>query len=161
NAEGSYTVRFEGLGRKGAGDREGVFTEAYTEAATCQPASWGSDGADLVVEVRCFRDTDGVPANSRFTILVVDGARAGATLAFAHGDQPATGAYAATNSAVRPTGSVQVNRNDTGLYSVAFTGFYRTGDLKETVLVTATGETPGRCLVNSWSNSDDIGDATD
>ena len=154
NAAGSYTVRFSGLGRKSANDREGVIVNAYVDGATCQPASWGTDGADLVVEVRCFRDTDGAAFDSRFVVLVVDGARAGARLGFAHADQPATATYTPANSAVRPTGNVSVTRNGTGDYTVSFTGVYRTGDLAETFLISATGATAGRCSNAGWGYGD-------
>jgi hypothetical protein len=159
---GVYTVRFEGLGRVAASDREAVMVTSYggIDAFTCQPASWTTVDAHLDVEVRCF-DATGAATNSQFTILVVDGARQGARLAFAHADQPLNGAYAPTNSAVRPSGTAQVNRNSTGHYSIAFTGFYRTGDLRETVLISATGEAPGRCQVQEWAESTEIGNSTD
>lgn len=160
NAAGSYTVRFSGLGRKAAGDREGVIVNSYVEATTCQPASWGSDGADLVVEVRCFRDTDGAAFDSRFVVLVVDGARVSARLGFAHADQPATATYAPANSAVRPTGTVAVTRNGVGDYTVSFTGLYRTGDLAETFLISATGATAGRCSNAGWSYGDAANEPT-
>lgn len=160
NAAGSYSVRFVGLGRKTAADREGVIVNAYVEAATCQPASWGSDGADLVVEVRCFRDSDGAAFDSRFVVLVVDGNRTGATLGFALADQPAAASYAPANGAVRPSGTVLVTRSATGFYQVAFTGFYRTGDVKETFMVSATGATAGRCNIDEWSQSGAIGTPT-
>ncbi len=154
NAAGSYTVRFAGLGRKTANDREAVIVNSYTDGSTCQPASWGSDAADLVVEVRCFRDTDGAAFDSRFVVLVVDGARAGAGLGFAHADQAATPTYTPANSAVRPTGTVNVTRNGVGDYTVSFTGLYRTGDLSETFLISATGSTAGRCSNGGWSYGD-------
>lgn len=161
NGTGDYTVVFTGLGRATGNDREGVIVNGYADDASCQPASWLTAGTgDLEVSVRCF-DAAGAPADSRFVILVVSTNRPGATLAFAHADQPATGAYSPANSAVRPTGSAQVNRNSTGHYSVAFTGLYRSGDLEETFLVTATGTTPGRCQVDEWSYSNTIGTAGD
>jgi hypothetical protein len=152
NATGSYTVRFSGLGRKAVTDREGVFVNSYNNNATCQPASWTTVGADLDVEVRCF-SPEGADADTPFTLMVVDGNRTGARLGFAHADQPATASYAPANSAVRPTGAVQVTRTGLGTYTVAFTGLYRSGDLSETFLITATGTVPGRCNIGSWNNS--------
>lgn len=156
---GAYTVRFEGLGRAGGGDREGVIVNSYggTAARTCQPASWTTVGSDLDIEVRCF-DAAGVATNSAFTVLVVDGARAGARLGFAHADQPAnTLPYTPANSAVRGSGSVLVERTGTGGYDVSFNEFYRSGTLAETFLVTATGETAGRCNLGSWGYSSTVG----
>lgn len=157
---GAYTVRFEGLGRTGTGDREGVMVNSYggTTALACQPASWATVDGHLDVQVRCF-DAAGAPVNSSFTILVVDAARPGARLGFAHADQPSSGTpYAPANSAVRGTGSVLIERPGTGFYDVSFNGFFRSGDLAETFLVTATGETPGRCSIGgggwNFSNTD-------
>lgn len=156
---GTYTVRFEGLGRATAGDREGVIVNSYggTDARTCQPAGWTTVGTHLDVEVRCF-DATGAAINSAFTILVVDGARPGARLGFAHADQPANGTpYAPANSAVRGSGSVLIERIGTGSYDVSFNEFYRAGGLAETFLVTATGETAGRCNLGGWSFSGTVG----
>lgn len=158
NGVGSYTVRFENLGRVGAGDREGVMVSSYggTGELTCQPASWTTVATHLDVEVRCFTAA-GAAADTRFTVLVVDGARAGARLGFAHADQTATASYTPTNSAVRPTGSVLVTRNGVGDYTVEFTGHYRTAGLAETFLITATGVTPGRCTNGGWGFSNTVG----
>ena len=132
---------------------------AYEENVTCQPASWTTVGEDLDVAVRCFSPT-GADADSPFTLMVVDGNRTGARLGFAHADQPASATYAPANSAVRPTGSVQVTRTGAGAYTVAFTGFYRSGDLNETFLITATGSTAGRCNIDGWDNSSVAGTPT-
>ncbi len=153
---GRYTVTFAGLGRAATGDREAVMVNAYGGGgAQCQPASWNTLGDDLAVEVRCF-DAAGAAADSRYVILVLDGPRSGATLGFAVADQPANASYAPTNSAVRPTGSVLITRTGPGLYHAAFTGFWRSGLLQETFLVTAIGETPGRCVIGGWSYSIDV-----
>ena len=159
NGTGSYSVTFDGMGRLAGTDREAVIVNAYDTNASCQPASWSTVAIDLVVEVRCFAP-NGTEIDAQFSVLIVDGNRAGARVAFAHADQPATGAYSPTNSAVRPTGTVQVNRNGIGQYSVAFTGFYRTGDLRETFLVSATGTAPGRCTIAEWEDSGDPGTST-
>jgi hypothetical protein len=159
NATGSYTVRFEGLGRKSASDREAVMINSYSTNATCQPASWTTVGEDLDVAVRCFNPA-GADADSPFTLMVVDGGRTGGRIGFAHADQPGTATYAPANSAVRPTGSVQVTNNSVGNYTVAFTGIHRSGDLRETFLVTATGNAPGRCNISSWNDTGDPGTAT-
>lgn len=155
---GRYMVRFEGLGRTSAADREGVMVNSYggTGGTDCQPTTWTTSGADLDVEVRCF-DATGTAANSRFTILVVDGAREGATLGFAHADQPGVASYSPTNSAVRGSGSVMVSRTGTGTYTVDFTGFYRGAGLSETFLITATGPSAGRCVNGGWSYSSTAG----
>jgi hypothetical protein len=154
NGPGHYTVRFEGLGRTGAGDREAVIVNGYGGSATCQPASWTTVGSDLEVVVRCFAP-DGTPTNSQRTVLVVDGNRAGARIGLAHADQPAAASYTPANSAVRPTGQVFVTRSGPGVYLVEFEDFYRSGDLKETFLVSGSGDAPARCNIGSsgWSYS--------
>jgi hypothetical protein len=153
-AVGSYTVRFAGLGRKTATDREGVMVSSYGNAQVteCRPTTWTTVGADLDVEVRCHTP-GGELEDSRFTILVVDGPRAGANLAFAHADQPGTASYTPANSAVRGTGSATVVRSNTGEYEVRFQGFHRPVGLTETYLVTATGNGQHRCQNAGWGST--------
>src|SRR5690606_373725 len=150
-------ITFSGLGRKAAGDREGVMTTAYGTAANCQPVEWNSEEGDLVVEVKCF-DNAGNPVNSQFTVLVADGSRADGALGFALADQPAAATYTPTNSAVRPTGNVMVERLEEGRSVVRFTGINRRAGPAATVPVSAVGENPGRCGIENWAESPD--DAT-
>lgn len=156
-ATGSYVVRFTGLQRVNASDREGVIVNAYGgTAAVCQPGAPTSTATGLEVAVRCF-DATGAAVDSRYTVLLVDGARTGARLGFALADQPTATTYTPANSAVRGTGSVQVTRAAAGTWDVAFTGFYRSGDLKESFLVSPVGTTAGRCWVNYWDFSSTAG----
>lgn len=159
NGTGDYTVRFVGLGRVTASDREGVIVNAYLTTASCQPSGWTSVGRDLDVAVRCF-DPAGVAVDARFAVLVVDGPRTGARLGFALADQPTTGAYTPTNSAVRPTGNVLVNFNSAGNYGLAFTGIHRSGDLRETFLISPVGVTAGRCMIHEWDDTANPAEAT-
>jgi len=158
---GRYRVRFVGLGRTTAADREAIYTSAYggSSQTTCQPATWSTDGDDLLADVGCF-DPAGVPTDSRFTILLADRGRPGATFGFVHADQPAAASYTPTNSAVRPTGNVTVTRSGTGIYEVEFEGFFRTAGLAETYLVTAVGNVAGRCQNQGWSYSTGSGSGT-
>ena len=152
-ATGSYVVRFAGLQRAAAGDREGVVVNAYGGIpAVCQPGAPTSTATGLEVAVRCF-DAAGTAVDTRYTILLVDGARSGARLGFALADQPAAASYTPTNSAVRGTGSVQITRVNAGTWDVDFTGFYRSGDLKESFLVSPVGATAGRCWIEYWGYS--------
>ncbi len=156
-ATGSYVVRFTGLQRASASDREGVIVNAYgSTAAVCQPGAPTSTATGLEVAVRCF-DATGAAVDSRYTILLVDGARTGARLGFALADQPASASYTPANSAVRGTGSVQITRAAAGTWDVAFTGLYRSGTLKESFLVSPVGSTAGRCWVNYWDYSSTVG----
>ena len=156
-ATGSYVVRFTGLQRASASDREGVVVNAYgSTAAVCQPGAPTSTATGLEVAVRCF-DATGAAVDSRYTILLVDGARTGARLGFALADQPASAGYTPANSAVRGTGSVQITRAAAGTWDVAFTGLYRSGSLKESFLVSPVGTTAGRCWVNYWDYSSTAG----
>ncbi|HRP07278.1 MAG TPA: Ig-like domain-containing protein [Gemmatimonadales bacterium] len=158
---GQYQVTFEGLGRNGQPGAEGVFVNAYAGSGTCQPGGWNADGDDLVVEVWCFK-ANGSPEDVAYTILVLDQPRPGAGLAYALADQPSTDFYVATRAAVHPSGSVQVNREGLGQYRVVFGGFNRSGGLKETFLVTAVGNQPGRCTIGSggWSYGSAAGTGT-
>lgn len=151
---GSYTVRFPGLGRTGTSTREGIIVSAYgTVDATCQSAGWASAGTDLDIQVRCF-SAAGAAIDQRFTIAVLSEARENFKLAFADADQPAAVAgYNPTNGAVRPTGTVSVNRTGTGVYTVQFDGFTRTGGAKEIFHVTPVANDARRCVVGGWDPS--------
>ena len=69
---GQWTVTFAGLGRP-AGTTEIVIASALKETDhLCSIVSWGNTGtADLTVTVQCFTAA-GVPADARFTMLVVE-----------------------------------------------------------------------------------------
>ena len=152
-ATGRYVVRFARLQRTGAADREGVIVNAYgSTAAVCQPSAPTSTLTGLEVAVQCF-DAAGAAVDTRFTILLVDGARPGAKLAFALADQPTAATYTPTNAAVRGTGTVEIAHVATGVHDVSFFGFSRSGDLRESFLVSPVGTTAGRCRVAGWEFS--------
>lgn len=156
-ATGSYVVRFAGLQRASASDREGAVVTAYGPvAAVCQSGAPTSTSTALEVAVRCF-DAAGAPADSRFTILLADGTRSGAALGFALADQPTAATYTPANSAVRGTGSVQITRASAGTWDVAFTGFARSGTLKESFIVSPVGATASRCWIQYWDYSSNVG----
>lgn len=148
---GEYRVRFEGLGRQTAQDREAVIVSPYGSNAHCQPISWTSNAGDLDVTVRCF-DPLGTAANSRFVVLVVDGARPASQVAFLVADQPtAIGAYQPANQAIRPgPGTATVEGIGPGMWDIALPGFYRDAGREETFLVSTTGTTQARCNIVSW-----------
>ncbi len=158
---GRYQVTFEGLGRNGAAGAEGVFVNSYSTSSTCQPGAWTAGGDDLIIEVWCFK-ANGSPADEAYTVLLLDQPRLGAGLAYVLADQPSADSYTPTRAAVRPTGSVQINRQSPGVYSVGFTGFNRSNGLKETFLVTAVGTDPGRCAVGAggWTYGSTAGSTT-
>jgi hypothetical protein len=156
-ATGSYVVRFAGLQRASASDREGVVVTAYgPTAAVCQSSAPTSTTTALEVAVRCF-DATGAPVDSRYTILLADRARVGASLGFALADQPTAATYTPANSAVRGTGSVLITRASVGVWDVAFTGFARSGTLKESFIVSPVGTTAGRCWIEYWDYSSTAG----
>jgi hypothetical protein len=151
SATGTYQVRFAGLGRR-AGQRDNVQVSAVgTGAGYCKTGGWQSTGADLVVDVRCFMG-NGQLVDHRFTVLLI-GARAlpgrvGFVLA----------SDAAGNVKLNPEtthssynlSEVGVQRDAQGVYEV-FLAVPRLADSgAETVLVTATGTGPERCMVLSW-----------
>jgi hypothetical protein len=155
---GEYRVRFAGLGRQTAQDREAVIVSPYGSNAHCQPTSWTTTAGDLDVNVRCF-DPLGAAANSRFVILVADDARPGSQLTFLVADQPtAVGAYQPTNQATRPgPGTATVEGIGPGTWDITLPGFYRNGGREETFLVSTTGTTQARCAVVNWSYSTSAG----
>jgi hypothetical protein len=158
---GEYRVRFEGLGRQAAGDREAVIVSPYASNAHCQPTNWTTNAGDLDVTVRCF-DPLGAAANSRFAILVADDARPNAQLAFLVADQPtAPGAYQPANQGIRPgPGTATVERIGPGTWDVSISGFHRTGSLEETFLVSTTGTTVARCAIVSWDYGTAVSEPT-
>jgi hypothetical protein len=158
---GEYRVRFIGLGRQTPNDREAVIVTPYLTNASCQPTSWTTTGADLDVTVRCH-DPLGAPVAARFVILVADGARPGAQLAFAVADQPnAIGAYQPTNQGIRPgPGTATVEQIGAGIWDITLPGFFRADGRRETFLVSATGTTTARCSVVIWNYSNSVGNPT-
>ena len=67
---GVYRVRLPGLATAGGH----VQVAAYLPSADrrrCKVASWGADGADEVVTVRCF-DTSGTIGDARFVMSFAD-----------------------------------------------------------------------------------------
>jgi hypothetical protein len=155
---GEYRVRFEGLGRRTATDREAVIVSAYGSAAHCQPTTWTTTSEDLDVTVRCH-DGLGAAMNSRFVILLADDARPSSQLAFLVADQPtATGAYQPANQGIRPgPGTATVEQIGPGTWDIILPGFYRDGGREETFLVSATGTTVARCAVAVWDYSTSAG----
>lgn len=152
-ATGAYTVRFAGQGRKTASDREVPMISGYGGSnGTCQLASWATTGADLDVNVRCF-DAAGTAQDDNFTIAIVSEPRTGAKLAYVDADQPSSvTAYTPTNSAVRPTGTATVTRNNNGFYSVRFEGMTRTAGATESFQVVAVDAASRRCQIGGWGS---------
>lgn len=161
--EGVYNVSFEGLARSEDSQRESVIVNSYGSNANCQVGDWNLEGFlvpdEMVIQIRCF-DAFGTPTNSRFTVLLVEQPREGARLAFALADEPTTPAYSPDNSKVLPTGNVTINRSGVGRYTVHFFGFHRSGDLKESFLISPVGSEPARCHVDQWADSDTPGGVT-
>ncbi len=69
-ATGAYTVRFPGVAGPAG---QTVLVSAYGESpGPCKIASWNEEAAnDLVADVRCWSRATGLPANSRFTVLML------------------------------------------------------------------------------------------
>jgi hypothetical protein len=155
---GEYRVRFEGLGRQAAQDREAVIVSPYGSNAHCQPTNWTSNAGHLDVTVRCY-DPLGAAANSRFVVVVVDDARPSSQVAFLVADQPtAVGAYQPANQAIRPgSGTATVEGIGPGTWDITLPGFYRDGGREETFLVSTTGTTAARCAVVNWGYSTSAG----
>lgn len=150
---GSYVVHFPGLGRTSAADREAAFVNAYGSATHCQTGPASTHGDSLRVPVYCF-DPTGTPMDSRYTILVVDQSRPGAKLAFAVNEDPGNPSHQPANAAVRPTGSMSIQRTAPGSWTVDVTGFTRTGSLAETWMVVPNGSTPAYCTIIEWGSTD-------
>jgi hypothetical protein len=157
-AAGVYAVRFAGLGRQ-PGQRDNVQVTGYGGAGGtfCKLAGWQSAGSDLTADVRCFTPA-GIPADSRFTILV-SGARVylpTSRLGFVLSPDFA-GALTAvrldTSGTTRNNSSgsaVYIGHNAVGDYSLQFPGLERVSGPRqgpETVQVTAVGAGPERCYL--------------
>jgi len=153
---GVYTVRFIGLGRQ-AGQRDNVQVTGLGGAAGvyCKVGGWQSNGPDLFAGARCFT-ADGVPADSRFTMLL-SGARPyepTSRLGFVRvPDFAGTAISLDTSGAARnsATGAVNVGHNAVGEYSLQFPGLVRVAGTRyagpENSQVTALGTGPERCRI--------------
>lgn len=125
---GDYSVRFAGLGRQ-PGQRDNVQVSAYsTVFAYCKVKIWNASasGPDLVVPVICL-DVNGIPQDSRFTIMVVGAWAFGKTapLAFAL-FQPDTAMFTRLDTLATTRnssgGSVDVSYSGNGNYPVNLNG---------------------------------------
>jgi hypothetical protein len=112
---GRYIVTFAGLSAA-LGTKSTVHvTSGGVVNSYCKPMT-GTLVSDKV-EVRCFY-TNGTPANSEFTILVL---RKAGGRAFAFGNQPTTASYApAASGSYNPAGTTKVVRLGVGNYHVQF-----------------------------------------
>jgi hypothetical protein len=155
---GSYRVRFAGLGRNLQPGSEAVFVVGRQTLGACLPAGWEAGGDDLVIIVNCH--SFHLPLESAFSVLVLDGPRPGARSAVVYADQPNTASYQPMNSAVKPSGTVTVQRIDVGRYRVQLDGFHRTGASREAFLVSAVDEVLTYCEVISWTPAVDSGSPT-
>ncbi len=149
---GSYMVHFPGLGRASAADREAVLVNAYGANTHCQSGNPTTHGDTLRVAVHCF-DLAGTPSNSQYTVLLVDQARPGGKLAFAVNENPNSASYQPANAAVRPNGSLTINRLEVGYWRVDVTDFSRGAGLTDTWMVVANGSVPAFCSVDNWSDT--------
>jgi len=69
-AEGSYAVRFAGLGGRGLPGGNVLVTAYGGGNETCKVERWDSGGADFIATVRC-NGSNGKPVDSNFSINVV------------------------------------------------------------------------------------------
>jgi hypothetical protein len=151
---GSYAVRFPGLAT-GAGQREVVQVSAYGNVPRrCRVLSWGNDGADLVVQVRCH-DLAGTPTDAYFTILVAPaGSTQGRSAFVVTPSVQGTGPIAAATSHNSSQGDVTVTRTELGRYRVTFAGLARPAATdRETFHVTAYGDGTTWCKISIWGDS--------
>ena len=152
-AAGTYFVDFPGLAGTGGNAHVTAFG---TAAATCKIGGtrWYPYGTAMRLAVRCFA-ANGTPADARFTASYAAGGGSANTYAFAWADQPATkgpyvarAAYQYNNSG----GAVTVTRLDVGRYRVTVPNLYGPA-AAGSVKVTAVGDTPVSCQVESWGPS--------
>ncbi len=136
NSTGNYTVNFP---NSGIGNGWAVQVAAIGGGVEdyCDVASWFSSN----VLVRCFNSA-GDFADSPFTVSAVSNTN-GQGIAFAYfsdGGSPA--AYFSYN----PAGTVTINRQSMGIYTVVFNGLNGEGG---TVQVTATGSSEQAAICNA------------
>lgn len=150
---GEYRVTFGGLA-PAPGQREAILVSAYGGTPRrCRVLSWGSQGADLVAEVRCH-DYNGEPADAWFVIaLHPAGATTGRSAFFTSPDEDGLVMAATTfNSQGQP---VAFTSNGSGMYTVRFEGLSRgvPGSVKEAFHVTSFGEGTNWCKIVQWSTT--------
>lgn len=151
---GQYAVTMTGLAA-GAGQRTNVQVSAYNTGSNyCQLSGWQNSGADLVAGVRCF-NTEGAPADSRFTLLATGGTALEGRLGFALAhDEAATAAYVPQQARNSRAGPVTITRVSPGRYRATFARLNRTAtDGPDQVFVTAVGTAGERCWVQVWTYS--------
>ncbi len=151
--KGNYKVRIPNMGSNYAGAAHAV---AYGGNHSVQVVSWGSEGSNLVINVKAF-DSAGSAKDGQFVILFYKEDNASGAYTWVNGTGTVSHGYK-DNSA---GGAITVSKSTPGRYQVIFKGVKPdtyTGK-KGTVLVTPYGSIARRARVLGWGVSPN-GDAT-
>jgi hypothetical protein len=148
---GVYRADLSGINRGGgAGPEMVMVTQVGSGTDRCSVSSWNFNG--FLATVTCS-DRLGNPVDARFSLLVLEGGRAGQRVGFAWGDNAGAPSYVpspsyALNSA---GGAVAAVRTGPGQYEIRWTNLLKNGT--ETVLVSAYGTMSRWCRTGQWGNS--------
>jgi hypothetical protein len=158
-AAGVYAVRFEGMAAAGGVAHARPYGSGST--AICTVAGWAANGADQVVNVRCF-DAAGAPADTRFAASFTNRAAVLGTFAYLWAER----ASPALDVAYTPSPSYsydvtgvapQVWRQSTGVYMMvigAVDAHYPLTHHDGVYQITAYGKHPVRCEVHGENDED-------
>lgn len=147
---GRYVVHLPNLGGGDGIAHVTAIAPIASPDVTCQVASWGPDGTDLDLGVRCFNQT-GAPADVEFTASFTSRPTA-KRIAYLWADKPRQKSYTPSRDHQwNSTGRTNTaERRGPGAYRVRLPGL---GTTRGHVQVTAFGATPARCKVGAWSPS--------
>jgi hypothetical protein len=167
---GVYSVRFAGLARE-VGERDNVQVTAYAAAPSvyCKPANlpnavvpgWSTVGSDLIAPVNCFAASDGTPADSRFTILLIGAQAFGSStpvgFMLATGDSVSSAVMDTSVTARNSTGGhIYLTRVSEGNYAMQFKGLGSASAGKPIALeATAVGAGLRRCRIGAVDQAND------
>ena len=152
---GRYIVTFAGLSAA-LGTKSTVHvTAAGAVNTSCKPMT-----GTLVsnkVEVRCIYLSNGAPANTAFTVVIL---RKAATRAFAFANKPTAASYAPAGSgSYNPAGTSRIVRLSAGNYQVVFNGLgAKLGGKSGHVQVNAVGAGKSWCkATEDWGGNPNLG----
>lgn len=144
---GVYEVRFGGLGWSQRGNA--IVNAFESPAVRCHAASWGADGDDLLVGVRCYDRAANLAAGKFAVWYAAGGTPSGRPgLAYLRSDS-ASASHTPSSAAQYSSagGTHTVTRNGVGQYSVILANQAVFGG---TVAVSAFGAAAGACSVASF-----------
>lgn len=156
SGQGAYTVRFTNLGSGFTAGRTGnAQVSAYGTGAYCKVSNIVAGSSHVDVDVRCFDDQDGNPADSRYVAFYgrqlykgFADARGTSGYVLSHSTTYASTTNANSASSANDSGGINtITQTGTGQYTVVFPGM---DEFDAAVHVTAYGTDNRRCQVQGW-----------